>query len=399
MPDVPGDTVDTALASVVEAIESAHRQLSSSKTGQTASAIVNKIYFSYKFPNYRDGTTGCHRVPVQEVLHYNSKALLQVLDRSKYENHDILGYLEQLAKTKFSPIAIKMSDFPYPLIHRKQMVRNSKKPVLERSSDVSVTSEEATSGQPIRQARGGKQVKTRAGKKSGLRLPTSSAKRPHADLESGSESENSAAKKSHFFSEDDGVEDAADTSAEGGEDTSDNGERPSTDPVKIFIRAEKIPSSVPRGLHDTWTCEQQGCDYIVRGGEEEECQDRIREHFRDHEESKRVDLAVTESRGLLPIKYAYFPPFLILVEFDSPDSEHTLPQAGGTTVRSAKMSKTTTAQPRTEASSGAQCNASGPSGPDKQSFRRLLTQYRRRPRPVSDMIGALTRLQSPSRED
>ena len=279
------------------------------------------------------------------------------------------------------------------------MVRNSKKPVLERSSDASVASEEGTTRQPTRQARGGKQVKTRTGKKSGLRLPTSSAKRPHADLESGSESENSTSKKSHFFSEDDGVEDAVDTSAEGGEDTNDDAERPRTDPIKIYIRAEKIPSSVPRGLHDTWTCELEGCDYIVRGGDEEECQERIQEHFRDHEESKRVNLAVTESRGLLPIKYAYFPPFLILVEFDSLDSEHALPQAGGTTVRSAKASKTTAAQPSREASSGAQRNASGPSGSDKQSFRRLLTQYRRRPRPVSDMMGALTRLQSPPRED
>ncbi|KAL6849396.1 hypothetical protein ACO1O0_008936 [Amphichorda felina] len=88
-------------------------------------------------------------------------------------------------------------------------------------------------------------------------------------------------------------------------DTSDHGTKEEEeDYVKIVLRADKIPSAVPRGPNETWTCDQDDCDYIVRGDDAEECQERIQVHFKEHEEqTERVQLALTESRGHMPINH------------------------------------------------------------------------------------------------
>lgn len=117
---------DPAFLSVLNALDEAYQLLSKSKHGLTLSATLNKIYFIYRFPAYKDGTIGCHRIPVQEVMHYNAGALLEHIDRSKYSKFEIYDWLQQMAKTPFSPVAMKHSDFPFMLVHRKQYFRPSK---------------------------------------------------------------------------------------------------------------------------------------------------------------------------------------------------------------------------------------------------------------------------------
>jgi hypothetical protein len=53
---------------------------------------------------------------------------------------------------------------------------------------------------------------------------------------------------------------------------------------------------------------------VVRSADEQSAQELVQEHFRDHTaQAEKINLAVEESRGQMPIKYAYFPPILLLV--------------------------------------------------------------------------------------
>lgn len=381
---------------LLEVLDWAYGELAPTKTGITMSKLLNKLYFAFKFPNFKNGQTGCHRIPVEEVIHYNASTLIDTLDASKWGDHDFYAELQKMAKTELKPIALKPSDFPYFIVPRS---RSSKQPgassqpsqaaaiVVGGSSHQDGNNDTSFEGFETPK-RAGKGVKTpgRLGKSS-LRPAASSKKRPRSDVDSDSESESRDAKRSHYFYDTDDTMDDADTNGHGLRDEDE-------DQVKIVLRADKIPSTVPHGPDGTWTCDQEDCNYIVRGGDAEECQERIRQHFKGHEQqTERVQLAVTESRGHLPIKYAYFPPFLLLVHMDpppppvqQPPSPHPEPPL---TFPSPSLS------------------APGPSSPPldlsrsfKDDFHRLVSQFKRKPHPVQDRIDNLTTpFQPPPRQD
>ncbi|KAM4056177.1 defective in methylation-7 protein [Hirsutella rhossiliensis] len=304
--------------SVFNAMEMAYDALIDTKKGLATTSVLNKIYFTYSFPQYRDGTVGSFKIPVQEVLHYNASALLENLEKSKYESHEIYAFLEQLSTAELRLVVFKPSDFPVKLVPRKRMVRQSKKDIQPSPATVAPVTTRGRGGPDgagsadVAAAGRGKSLKRegrRTGRKSFLRPAVTNKKRPHSQLESDSEAEAEAPGlgNSHYFSDgDDAMEDAPDVETPQDGDTPDSG-RPALHqetPIKIVIRAEKIPSTTPQGPDNTWTCDQEGCGYIVRGGDDEECQARIREHFDDHEQQlERVSLAVTESRGHLPINH------------------------------------------------------------------------------------------------
>lgn len=391
---------DSPLSSVLDAMEAAYGALKDSKRGLTTTSVLNHIYFAYSFPQYRDGTTGSFKIPVQEVLHYNAAALLQSLDPSKYQGHEIYAFLERLAKTELTLVAYKPSDFPVRLAHRKRVQRQSKKDLLPPPAPAGRTAtahdqrnydDAASDGTPP--AGRGKSLKhegRRTGKKSFLRPVVTNRKRPHSQLECDSDADapEPDPSGSHYF--DDAMEDApdAETPRDGHSSDSDQPSSRHETPIKIVIRAEKMPSATPQGPDDTWACEHEGCGYVVRGGDDDECQARIRAHFDDHEQQlERVSLAVTESRGHLTIKYAYFPPFLILVLLD-PHAPSPAPAPPVVAARS-----------RSRSASG-DWDAAPPdlSGSAHEAFRDLVQQFRRRQHPVSDNVN-LTCLQSPSRQD
>ncbi|UNI18935.1 hypothetical protein JDV02_005164 [Purpureocillium takamizusanense] len=285
------DGDDTPLASVLRALDIIYDEQVGKKRGLLANAVISKLYFAYKFPTYKDGTSGCYKVPVKEVLHYHASDLLRTLDASKWQSHEFWSFLQELSRTEFQTAAYKMSDFPVGMVPRKQMSRVVKQdhthPQTHHASGSRADDDDASDSTP---APHGKGLKGRP--KSSLR-PISTKKRPRSQFETDSESEEAGAKKSHFFSDEDDAMDgvlSAGVVANGAPQTS------SPEPIPLVIRAEKIPSTVPHGPEGTWLCDQDGCDYIVRGGDD--CQTRIRDHFRDHEQQlERVSLAVTESRG------------------------------------------------------------------------------------------------------
>ncbi|KAL6854185.1 hypothetical protein J3F83DRAFT_488695 [Trichoderma novae-zelandiae] len=400
---------ESPFTSVFSAIEKLYEERREKKKTITSMNALNGLYFDYKFPNFKDGTVGSHRVPVEEVLHYYAAALLQTLDREKYQRHELYTYLGELAAKPFSPRAIKPSDFPYRLVPRKTIVRASKKTALGSGDPEASSLHDGAAGSNDSPRHAGKTVKRpgrQPGKTSALRV-SAYKKRTYADIgdESEPESEASGVKRSHYFSERDEEEEEEDTSMRDSADASTSRDAglvvqpPSEDvePIQIVIRAEKIPSTIPRGPDDTWTCDQDGCTYIVRGGDAQACQTRIQTHFAEHDEqSKRLNLAVTEStRGHMPIKYAYFPPFLILAEMP--------PVNATTTMTSPPPARDSYPSPAPDDIPGGvpdEVPASIPdlSGSATDSFRQLIAQFRRRPQPVSDRIPSLTLLQSSSRE-
>ncbi|KAL6822197.1 hypothetical protein V8C40DRAFT_248831 [Trichoderma camerunense] len=408
-PAMPTQSADGAMStaaddgspfsSVLAALEKCYIEKSGSKKGLTATATVNFIWLNYRIPNYKDGTKGAHRIPIEEVLHYNAAALLQVLDKERFQKHELWSFLEELSTKPFSTHAIKASEFPFRMIPRKAMPRESKK-LVPAAIDPESSSREAGAASPNDPPRHiGKSLKRpgrRPIKTSSLRTATASKKRTHAEIgdESEPDSEASGLKRSHFFpdkDEEEEEEEEGDTSMQDlTELTTPRKAGPSVqsqsddvEPIQIVIRTEKIPSTVPKGPDDTWTCEEDGCAYVVRGGDAQGCQTRIQKHFEEHQEqNKRLNLAVTESsRGHMPIKYAYFPPFLILVEF--PPTTNTTTRT--TPAVDAPLSPPPEAIPDL-------------SGSATETFRQLVAQFRRRPQPVSDRIPSLTLLQSSTRE-
>ncbi|RYP42422.1 hypothetical protein DL767_000344 [Monosporascus sp. MG133] len=156
-----------------------------------------------------------------------------------------------------------------------------------------------------------------SGKAAGLRPSLGGKKRPRAeaDLDGGDDDEmdiggydlKKTTKKSKYFSDDDA--DAASSTAEDDEEVKPG----SALLTRLVICAEKLPSTTPKGPNQTWTCGEPDCGYVVRGADEDEGQNLISAHYEEHEREardeaeeaalKRVNLAVQESGGHLPINH------------------------------------------------------------------------------------------------
>lgn len=164
----------------------------------------------------------------------------------------------------------------------------------------------------------------RGGKVAGLRPFTGSKKRmrheagfegDEMDLDEDGISEQTS-KRSRYFAEDE--EEAHDTASLVSDDEED--EDKDAPLTRVVVRAEKLPSPTPKGLDQTWTCEEPDCDYVVRAADDEEGQALISEHYEEHEreaaeeaeadaknQTSLLGLAMQEAeRGHLPVKYVLF---------------------------------------------------------------------------------------------
>ncbi|CAG7555581.1 unnamed protein product [Fusarium equiseti] len=393
-----GNTDETPFQSVLNAVELAYEETIHSRAGFSVSAVMNKLWTKYKFPNYKSDQRASYRVPIEEVLHYNSGPLLKELDDDKYKGHDFYIWLEEISKKPFRPIAIKLSDFPYRMVRRKQS-SNAVSSKLPMPAPATPINEELSS--PVLSTPAGKSIRRPgrpSGVKSSLRLVAASKKRAHSDVDSDSQDEEAEPKRSHYFSDEDG--DAIENDGPVGLSEDEPARSTSEEPIKIFLRADNIPTTVPRGPDETWVCEEDDCGYVVRGGEIRDCHERIRRHFNEHErQMNRVSLAMTEgSRGHLPVKYVYFRPFLILVGLNNPSPQPTpkspapIPETVDEVDTATSTPTVTDApvrvhiyQPQTPISSPKSSNPV-----TTPNFRSMMDGFRRRPHPVSDNIERLT---------
>ncbi|KAF5023972.1 hypothetical protein F66182_3976 [Fusarium sp. NRRL 66182] len=390
--NMANNTDETPFQSVLNAIEWTYQEIRGSKSGMSLSGVLNKLWISYRFPNYKSSQRASHRVPIEEVLHYNAKDLLQHLDKDKYDEHGFYSWLQDTSEKPFHPVAIKLSDFPFHLVRRKatnnaNASRIRSTPSAQVGTSTSNLDDKFSS--PARSSPAGKTVRRPgrpSGVKSSLRLATSSKKRPHSDVDSDSEAEETRPKRSHYFS---GEDEAMENDGRPSSSEDEAARETSDEPINIILRADKIPTTVPRGPDQTWVCEEEDCGYIVRGGDARDCRDRIRSHFHEHEQQMdRVNLAMTEgTRGHLPVKYAYFPPFLILVKLN--DSYAPRTSAVADDAGTAASTPTLVGSPVKTSRHHPQAPTSSPSkAPSviRRDFRSMVHGFRRRPHPVSDSI-------------
>lgn len=320
--EIPTDVAteeDSPFATVLAALESTFDSVPPSKNGVKVSGILNKMYFQYKFPTYKDNTSGSHKRPVEEIIHYNAAALLDAIDPQKYQNGEVYEWLERLSKTKFAPIAMKANAFPYRIVLREQRPFHGRKPE-KTVAKVDTPQDDIRPPSPST-PRLGKRPGRPVGSKSSLRPIKSTKKRSRTIVDDETDTE-SVAKKLNFQSDHDGDGDDGDDSMvdiqnqisqefdsglELNASSDSSSEDENTDeedkPVKLSILAEKLPDQMPTGYQGTWICDQPDCDFIARGGEDDELDDRISAHLHEHERLvDKMQLALNESRGLLPIK-------------------------------------------------------------------------------------------------
>ena len=286
------------------------------------STIHSKVYFRCKITHYGDAKL---------VLSYYAKDLLPHLG-AQWQGVPFYNWLRDAAAQPWSPTeTIKAEDVPSHTLRRMKAVPKQAslaKPATQLPPTISLKgrpksaipdeSEGDSEEHDVVPMRG-----RRSGKNAGLRLISTSQKRPHPDPDQvkGSHRGRKSAKFSHPVSEEDGQPgDAEDTSDEdlGGEPAVGSRLPLPEGAVRVVIHAERIPTSSPSGPDGTWICDQEGCAYVVRSAGEQEAQELIQAHFRDHTaQAEKINLAVKESRGHMPIKYAYFPPILLLVYMHS----------------------------------------------------------------------------------
>ncbi|KAG6024578.1 hypothetical protein E4U40_003188 [Claviceps sp. LM458 group G5] len=320
-PSDKDDAPNSPLQSALAVMDCCFDALANSRTGMTLINTLTYLYFHYTLPSYKDERVGSYKQPAEEWLHYYSKAMLPLLDDS-FRHHELYSDLQFLANSDLKLLSWKPSDFPLVIRARNTVQRrgSTTRAVRRRapSFPAPTPSNIDTSNHNIAASDGPRPIgkrPTRTPHKSSLQpIGGPPKKRLRTDFEDEDPDSDFAGQDedSYYYDDGDSVDqelhlrgvqptDSADEDgvAQGFQDE-DGVER-----TRLVIRAEKIPNMTPRGPDDTWTCDQEGCDYVVRGSSEQDSHERIQQHFRVHEQQlSRMQLAMKEgARGHMPVNH------------------------------------------------------------------------------------------------
>ncbi|KAG6022684.1 hypothetical protein E4U19_004827 [Claviceps sp. Clav32 group G5] len=320
-PSDKDDAPNSPLQSALAVMDCCFDALANSRTGMTLINTLTYLYFHYTLPSYKDERVGSYKQPAEEWLHYYSKAMLPLLDDS-FRHHELYSDLQFLANSDLKLLSWKPSDFPLVIRARNTVQRrgSTTRAVRRRapSFPAPTPSNIDTSNHNIAASDGPRPIgkrPTRTPHKSSLQpIGGPPKKRLRTDFEDEDSDSDFAGQDedSYYYDDGDSVDqelhlrgvqptDSADEDgvAQGFQDE-DGVER-----TRLVIRAEKIPNMTPRGPDDTWTCDQEGCDYVVRGSSEQDSHERIQQHFRVHEQQlSRMQLAMKEgARGHMPVNH------------------------------------------------------------------------------------------------
>lgn len=278
------------------------------KKGIKAKTVHTQIYLKCRVPNYG---------APPEILAYFSKDLLSRLGH-EWKGTEFYGWLREVSSKPLRLENITANQMPTSVRRRVKAA-----PRALKGADAVPRRDSDDGSQPPDRAR-------KSGKGAGLRP---SQKRPAGEMDLDAESggrRGRVGKYVKYFQpinigeedEDEEMEEASNADSiieEVGEDNDGSSIPLPKNAVPVVVYAEKIPGMSPTGPNGTWQCDQEGCGYVVRAADNQAGQERIMQHFLEHEHQKeKVDLALKESRGHMPIKYAYFPPILLIVRFPSP---------------------------------------------------------------------------------
>ncbi|KAI1352161.1 hypothetical protein F5Y01DRAFT_280830 [Xylaria sp. FL0043] len=298
---VLADALEDVRRSMIQLIE--HGKQKKQLHQISAKGWQTKVYFECNIKHYSS---------VGEIFHYHARDLVQRLGP---EWHDTQIYQWVKDKASKSPTLTLISDTEV-----NQIVKRVKKSTRAAQTEKAMNENE----QPVVKDYAGKQTPRNrpSGKAAGLRPSTGSKKRLRHEIDYEDDMDldedgllMKKAKKSHYFTEDD--EDDHNSIDEDGEDSSSESkshtEKDAITAPQFIIRAEKLPSTLPLGPNQTWTCEEPDCGYVVRAANEDSGQKLISAHYEEHEKAaqdeahemalNRVNLAVQEARGHMPINH------------------------------------------------------------------------------------------------
>ncbi|KAH6840812.1 hypothetical protein B0I37DRAFT_438240 [Chaetomium sp. MPI-CAGE-AT-0009] len=320
MPDADSETpVDRLLGALSEVAT----EVNISKA--PPSKIHSAVFFKCKIRHYSGA---------KDILAYYAKELLPRLG-AEWKGAPWYHWLVDAAKRPWEPTEVTDPDkIPAQTLRRVKMGPKpglSTKSATQLPPDInlkikamSAVQDESESEEEIAELYTAPQRNRRSGKGATLRLVTSAKKRPRPELDdqaSGSRRGRKSAKTSHHISDDESEDggNATDEDVTSGEESIVGSRLPLPEgAVRVTVHAERLPTTSPSGPDGTWTCDEEGCTYVVRSADEQDAQELIQAHFRDHEaQAEKINLAVAESRGHMPIKYVYFPPVLLLVHMHS----------------------------------------------------------------------------------
>jgi len=256
------------------------------------SKISSKIYYRYKIKVY---------LGASDIIRYYAKELIERLDEDEWVGSGFWNTLKEAAKgPRITLEHVKVEQIPDSLVRRKATAITASKP--RGQSDAERGAVVATP--PPR--RGGRL----AGKMSGLRLAGTGGKRRFDPDETPESVSRKAAKiyHGHDSDTDEAMKDGSSPGNESDESSVDSTDSPAA--FKAVVRAENIPTTIPKGPNGTWVCDEDDCDFVERNPESEDGRERIHQHMQDihYQESEdqveRISLAVTEGgKNRLPIDH------------------------------------------------------------------------------------------------
>ncbi|OHE96787.1 hypothetical protein CORC01_07933, partial [Colletotrichum orchidophilum] len=264
------------------------------------SKVSSRLYYKYKVKAY---------LGAADILKYYAKELFERLNQDEWRGSAFWKSLEESAQApRISLYHIKLDQIPDALIRRR-----AKEVSIARNRWPSLPNNEAhrtanVATPPPRR------VGRPAGKMSGLRLAGTGGKRRY---DSGDETPESISRQiaKRFHADDSGEDEVMNDGSSSDDDDSsvDSAESPTA--LKVVVRAENIPTSIPKGPNGTWVCDEDDCGFVERNPESEDGRVRINDHMQDahyHEDEnqvQRIHLAVTEGdKNHLPIEYFSPPP-------------------------------------------------------------------------------------------
>lgn len=319
-PQTHAESVDRLLGALQEIAEEKNVKKS------TASSIRGSIFFRCKIRNYHER---------DNIIAFYAKDLLPLLGPA-WNGSPMEAWLRETSSKPWEPVpGLDPAKIPEQTQRRAKSVPKKDPPAkTARVPPAVIFKASATAAQPQDESDSEEDEfadlrriasrppprNQRSGKGATLRLATSSKKRPRSEVDDqsiGSWRGKKSTKVNHSFEDEEFEEDTSDEEDVSalGEATAVGSQLPLPEgTVRVVVHAERVPASSPKGPDGTWTCEQEGCTYLVRSADEHEGQELIQAHFREHEaQADKISLAVKESRGHMPIKYAYFPPILLVV--------------------------------------------------------------------------------------
>ncbi|GJC81869.1 hypothetical protein ColLi_04707 [Colletotrichum liriopes] len=256
--------------------------------------VSSKLYYKYKIKVY---------LGASDILKYYAKELTERLNEDDWAGSGFWSTLKESATGPRITLGhVKLKEIPDSLVRRKAVTTGPRSRGQALNGQDEAQKVTAVATPPPRR------VGRPAGKMSGLRLAGTGGKRRFDPDETPESVSRKAAKTSHYYGsdEDEAMNDAS--SSDGDDSSMDSTGSPIA--FKAVVRAENIPTTIPKGPNSTWVCDEDDCDFVERNPESEDGRERIHEHMQDvhyqenENQVERISLAVTEGgKNHLPIEY------------------------------------------------------------------------------------------------